>query len=177
MEVSSEFGAMESVLLLRLHLSQSAATPGQGPQLQAVGGRRLPGLEGHAFGEFHQDPGVDGVGLGALQEGLGEVVCGFGIDDHDLDGWGVVQGEGEIEAVVARPLQADPSGVAFVAESFDELLVAGGGVGDLELLGGALAAFHADCQVPGAHVDAYDLRLLHGGSPGYSASGSPDPAP
>lgn len=46
---------------------------------------RLPGPEWHDFEEIGDGAGIKAIGFAALQPGGGEVLDGFGIDDHDLD--------------------------------------------------------------------------------------------
>ncbi len=172
-------GGVEAVFLLAPGLDQGGHAAGDGPELESLGGWRLPGLEGHAPDELEQDLGIEGVGLRALQEGFGKVAGGPWIDHHDLDAGGAVQSHGQIEAVDAAGLESHARVPTLLAEAPDELTVPGGVIGELETLAAAAGRLDHDGEGAGADVDAGELdEWFHRGLlSAILAFRSPDPAP
>jgi len=95
---------------------RDAACAGADGQGEVIGA--LPGHEGHTLDALGQDGGIDGIGLGAGLHGLGEAFGGLGVDDHDRES-GVIQGEGQIEVILAGGLQADAAHLC-LAQAVDE---------------------------------------------------------
>jgi hypothetical protein len=103
--------------------------------LQAEHGRRRrsPRHEVHAEQELEDAEGVDPIGLGAGEPGALEVLDGSRVHDHDLAPCRALQGERQVEAVDAGGFQADASDRTPAGEQAQELPMAGGGVGRVQV--------------------------------------------
>ena len=72
----------QAVSLDRDHLDDLAPAVVEGLELLELQGFQGPHLGFDGLGEPGQDAGIDGIGLGQLSGGLGEVADLSGIDDH-----------------------------------------------------------------------------------------------
>ena len=95
------------VLLGRQHADQLAAAVVELLEFLDLRGRQRPNGGLDDLAEMGQDPGVDGVGLGQVARGLGEVADLPGVD-HDGRQSGGEQGADRRLLVVAGRLEHDP---------------------------------------------------------------------
>ncbi len=140
-----------------------ATRAGTDAQGQVVGA--FPRLERHALGELCQKRGIDGIGLGPRLHRLGKALGGLGIDDHDGQP-GIIQGEGQIEVIQPRGLEADTLDLGFV-QNLAQGGMTLGGIG--ELTGFSRAPLTADDQSDSFGADI-DSGGIHGVVPLKSKS-------
>ncbi len=140
-----------------------ATRAGTDAQGQVVGA--LPRLERHALGELCQKRGIDGIGLGPRLHRFGKALGGLGIDDHDGQP-GIIQGEGQIEVIQPRGLEADTLDLGFVQDLAQGGMTLGG-IG--ELPGFSRAPLTADDQSDSFGADI-DSGGIHGVVPLKSKS-------
>ena len=134
--------------------SRNAARAGADGQDQGI--RALPGLERHALGKLGQDRGIDGIGLGAGLDRLGEAFGGLGVDHHQVQP-GIIQGQ--VEVIQACDLQTDAADLD-LAQAVGQGGMSLGGV--LELAGFPHPAIAADDQGDGfmADIDSGGCHVL-----------------
>ena len=144
---------VEAVALLGRHPLKSLDAARKCPQFQDFDGGRLPDHERHATGEREQHVGIESIGLGALQEGAGEVADGLRVGHHELDALGSVQGQRGLEAVDAASLQAHAGSPAALLDPAHQQPMPRGVVGErvsLPLEAGGLEGHH---EFLATHVD------------------------
>jgi len=156
-------GADQTVLLRREHLDDLTAPGVEGLELAELDRLEGPDLGSDRFAETGQDAGIDGIGLGELSGGLGEVPDLPGVENHErqtLCGQ-VVDG---VHLPAARGLEEHQGGVV----RFDEV----GQQGDAVFAVGKAHAFSGGCH---GHIEAVlgdidtdkdaGLECFHDGSP------------
>ena len=129
---------MESVLLLLASQLESGDAAHQGAQIEPVRFGGLPGDKRHPPDKLQHHIGIELIGLGALQQGFGEVGNGARIGDHDLDPFSPIQSQRQIEAIKTGCFKANLDGRRRLAQPLNQDLVPGCGVGKLPPLAARL---------------------------------------
>ena len=133
---------MESVLLLLAGQLESGDAAHQGAQIEPVRLGGLPGDKRHPPDKLQHHFGIELIGLGALQQGFGEVGNGARIGDHDLDPFSPIQSQRQIEAIKTGRFKANLDGRRRLAQPLNQDLVPGCGVGKLPPLAARLLLLH-----------------------------------
>jgi hypothetical protein len=131
---------MESVLLLLAGQLESGDAAHQGAQIQPVRFGGLPGDKRHPPDKLQHYFGIELIGLGALQQGFGEIGNGARIGDHDLDPFSPIQSQRQIEAIKTGRFKANLDGRRRLAQPLNQELVPGCGVGKLPPLAASVQA-------------------------------------
>jgi hypothetical protein len=139
--------------------------------------RRAPGLEGHAPRKLEEDLGINGVCLGALQPGPGEVPDRSWVGDLKRDACTAVQRPGELETVDSCGFHADARRKFLGREPTDEPAVSGGRIGDLEHLRGSSRTLKGNGEGLGGHIDPNENGLHEQSLRVYDRFRLPDPEP
>jgi hypothetical protein len=96
-----------TVAFLASHEGHRRDAPGNRPEVEKFRGGRLPRRKGHALHELQDGHRVGGIGFGPVHPSPREVLGDPGVDHHDLDARGPVQGQRQVEAIDAGGFQAD----------------------------------------------------------------------
>ncbi len=83
---------------LSAQAGQQAGTAAQGQNLRRGA---APGFKGHVSSKVTQQHGIDSVRFGATHACLGIAFAGFGIDHHDLQTFGLIQRDGQVQVIDA----------------------------------------------------------------------------
>jgi len=150
---------MQPVLPPCLFFGQRGDMTADRAQLQRCPGRPHPGHERHPAAVLGERNGVGGIALGAPQR-LGELVDRSGVEHRHRDAIGPVQRHRHIQRIDPGRLQRHPHRGAALQQPCDQLLMPGGGVGELALLE-IVATLGLNGNRQGGRADV-DAAVQHG---------------